>query len=287
MKSTPSKITADTITALLADRHAKDVFVPECKDGPTVYGGHLRMDAWALAKSWANPKVTAYEIKIGRGDFLQDDKWPGYLPLCNEFYFVCPAGLIAKDEVPPEVGLLYVSANGGRLFAKKKAQFRNVVVPENVYRYILMFRAKVTRERIDDCRSKQDEWEEWLKQKEYGRELGRKVSKGLQKTIEERIERVEKENRRLIDLHSGYQEVSDFLQRIGLDPNSRWDAQERRVKAKLQVLGGQAEHIATEIERITDRLDCFRKMLTNVMDDCKQDSGSPTPTPPCSPPCRS
>jgi len=34
-----------------------------------------------------NPACTGYDIKISRSDFLGDEKWTGYLPLCNLLYF--------------------------------------------------------------------------------------------------------------------------------------------------------------------------------------------------------
>lgn len=46
---------AGTIVALLRTKHAEDVFVDECKDGPTHYGHHLRMDAWAMKKKLGEP----------------------------------------------------------------------------------------------------------------------------------------------------------------------------------------------------------------------------------------
>src|SRR5690242_5105664 len=113
-------IDAYLIRKLLAAKHAEDVLVPECKDGPTQGGSHRRMDAWVMSKSWANPCVTGYEIKVSRSDFLGDEKWRTYLPLCNEFYFVAPSGIIEPDELPPEAGLLCVSSTGTVLFRKKK-----------------------------------------------------------------------------------------------------------------------------------------------------------------------
>ena len=93
-------ITANKIQSLLAVKHSKDIFVPECKDGPTHTADHLRMDAWVMKRSWVRPLSIGYEIKISRQDFLNDQKWHSYLNYCNEFYFVCPAGLIDYDFGP-------------------------------------------------------------------------------------------------------------------------------------------------------------------------------------------
>lgn len=52
--------------------------------------------------------VRGYEIKVSRQDFLTDKKWQEYLPYCNQFYFVVPKGLILPEELPPEIGLIYI-----------------------------------------------------------------------------------------------------------------------------------------------------------------------------------
>ena len=157
------RMSADAIVSLLSVRHSEDVFVSECKDGPSQGSGHLRMDAWAMRKSWNNPTTYGYEVKISRSDFVGDDKWNLYLPLCSDFYFVCPSGLIQPGELGPEAGLIYVSATGTKLFLKKKAQRRDVKIPEDLFRYVLMCRAKITREY--DRPVARDQWKDWLKEK--------------------------------------------------------------------------------------------------------------------------
>lgn len=72
-------LTSAAVVELLRAKHSGDVFVEECKNGPTHSagrGGMVRMDAWAMPRSWAHPAVSGYEVKISRSDFLGDDKWP-------------------------------------------------------------------------------------------------------------------------------------------------------------------------------------------------------------------
>lgn len=91
---------ASFIKQVLAKKHSKDFFLCEVKTGPSWYTSGLGIiDAWAMKKSWANEKVTGYEIKVSRSDFVKDEKWTNYLPFCNEFYFICPKDLIKRDEV--------------------------------------------------------------------------------------------------------------------------------------------------------------------------------------------
>ncbi len=156
------------IIALLKVRHVDDVFVTECKDGPSQQTGktHIRMDAWVMSKSWSNPHVWAYEVKTTRGDFLKDNKWRQYLKCCNTFYFVCPQGVINPDELPKDVGLMYVTSTGRGLRIIKKAPWRNQKIDENLFRYILMCRTQIVAptETVSSTMTKSDRMrdrEEW------------------------------------------------------------------------------------------------------------------------------
>lgn len=86
--------------------------------------GHtvFEMDVASLSKS---DMLHEFEVKISRSDFLVDknkrkkyglskfelyDKPLGYEDRCpNYFYYVCPYGLISKDEIPLFAGLFYYS----------------------------------------------------------------------------------------------------------------------------------------------------------------------------------
>ena len=138
-------ITAYQIGLLLAQRHAQDVFVSECKNGPTWDGPYRRLDAWAMRKSWSPWTTIGYEIKVSRQDFVADQKWPSYLPLCHELYFVCPAGLIKAVDLPQGIGLIWVSVNGERLYIKIRATRREPELEKMVklMAYVLMSRTRV------------------------------------------------------------------------------------------------------------------------------------------------
>lgn len=73
-----------------------------------IRGGQL--DVASLRLSWSDPRPTGYEIKISRADFQSDirsGKWRKYLLGVERLYFCVPAGLVKKNEVPPECGLMY------------------------------------------------------------------------------------------------------------------------------------------------------------------------------------
>jgi hypothetical protein len=200
----------------LALRHGKDVFVPECKDGPTYIGSHLRLDAWAMIRSWSNYRTFGYEVKVSRSDFVRDEKMQGYLPLCHEFYVVAPAGIVESlDELPAGAGLLLASPNHHRLIAKRKAQYREIADPVLVYRYILMARARIDRDTFYMQEGREIFWRSWLERKEINRELGHHVSKAIRDLVEKRIEAVEQQNQHLKRENDKYAEIKAMLLQMG------------------------------------------------------------------------
>jgi len=133
-------MTAKAVLSALRDKHKGMPFFEQVKDGPTWGGGGLSVvDALAVKISWTSPCITGYEVKVSRGDFVGDEKWPNYLPLCHKFYWACPAGLIKKGEVDPRVGLVYVKANG-QCYTRKKALHRDVELPTELLYYLVLYR---------------------------------------------------------------------------------------------------------------------------------------------------
>jgi hypothetical protein len=186
-------MTSNDILKLLKEKHHDDVFIPECKDGPTWLKKHRRLDAWTMKKSWKNPLTCGYEIKVTRSDFLQDKKWPEYLPLCNQFYFVTPPKLLRPSEIPEDCGLMEVASTGNKLLIKKKVSYREVALPESLMRYILMSRAVIKDEvwQDEDSRERRVEaWKSWLEERASYRTVGYLVRKKLNAYLE----KLEREN---------------------------------------------------------------------------------------------
>ena len=123
------------------DRRYRRKYVTFCevKDGATYGRKHRQIDFLAIKKTWKPVTIAAFEIKISRNDFLSDKKWVDYLPLCNEFYWVCPTGLISKDEVDERAGLIYVSDQGG-CRTVKRAVYRDVDPDPHMLLYLLLWR---------------------------------------------------------------------------------------------------------------------------------------------------
>lgn len=250
-------VTAHDLLTLLAARHVNDVFVPECRNGPSQGCEHLRLDAWAMRRSWSNPMTWGYEIKVSRADWMRDNKWQGYLPYCSAFYFVCPHGIIQPSELPGDVGLLVCTKNATGLLTKKKTAVRDTQIPESMYRYLLMARVSVNRYAWNPEESKADRWRAWLDEKIADRKLGLDVSEALRTTIAQRIDEVEKQNHTLTYKIEQLEEVRAVLVRYGW-PDSSWTVEQRLAdltaavpRDLMSAIHGAQDQLARLDERLT------------------------------------
>lgn len=229
-------MTSTDIHNLLAAKHSKDIYVPECKTGSTWSGGQLRiMDGWALRKSYTQPLAVCYEIKVNRQDFLRDTKWQEYLVYCNEFYFVCPPELILPGELPPEAGLLWTSKNCKRLMTKKKAVYRKLEIPESLYRYVLFSRVKIVSDSTQE--NKAEYWRRWMEHKRLTREFGWSVGKAIRETVNKQVHEKEDENQRLRIALERLQDLDKLLKELNAPRGTwefkRWLAAQRRDTAPV------------------------------------------------------
>lgn len=208
---------AREIEELLKTKHQQDVFVTECKDGASP---SLRLDAWAMDKSWAHPNTYGYEIKVKRADFLRDKKMTGYLSMCNLMYLVCPWKLIDPKEIPDQFGLLYVTKTGNRLYTKVKAPHRKVKLKESLFRYILMSRAKIgpsTFSRVAIQVKDAEYWKEWLAKKEEYKVLGVEVRRKIKELATGEIFKVKQRSDFLEREIEKLKDIKKLLSEMGID----------------------------------------------------------------------
>jgi len=256
-------LNANEIVKLLSVKHRDDVFVRECKNGPTHDCAHLRLDAWVMKKSWRHPLTIGYEVKVSRSDFLRDEKWRGYLDYCNQFYFVCPHGLIQPEELPERAGLMWVSKTGSRLFIKRKAKHEDVTIPEDLYRYILMSRVRVDAEY--EPKSKEKFWADWVKQKKINVALGRSVSRSLKEEMDKKIFEVESLNKTLEQKIDRLGFIRDTISDIGLDKNnlpSTWQVREKLNEIKRNIPSDLKIIIKSSISGL--------KQIENIINDSEK-----------------
>lgn len=259
MKERP---TERQITALLDEKHAYDVFVPQCKDGASFGGtGYAIMDAWVMKRSWSPVTMIGYEIKTSRSDFLQDTKWPKYLDLCHQFSFVTPPGLVEKSEIPPACGWITTTANGNRLYTRVKAPWREIELPVDLLIYILMGRVSVT---ANGPSSKRGYWQRWLAQRDEDKILGQDVSRCLSRLALERVKKVEHEKETARVQKERTDAVVAALETLGLDLSdfAYYRPVLAQVRAKLlssvEPLERQVTHVATAIEHVREELERTR-----------------------------
>lgn len=77
--------------------------------------GPSRADVVAVKPSYNRFCISIYEVKVSRSDFLSDirsEKWRGYLPHCNRFYFAVESGVCQKNEIPAPAGLMVRGTKG-------------------------------------------------------------------------------------------------------------------------------------------------------------------------------
>ena len=262
-------MTAHDIINLIAIKHSRDLFVPECKGGSTWFtsdGEGSRLDAWAMKRSWAHPLVTGYEVKVSRQDFISDSKWPGYLEYCNAFYFVCPPDVIRPDEVGNDAGLYWVSKNAKMLQLKKKAPYRNIEINPDVYRYILMCRTKIVPGRVNMDTPALDEaayWRAWLKEKIEKRDLGRTVSKALRDTLRHKVQEVEAENRSLRRENEGLRDIKEFCADLGITSFTSF-----RIRNLIrEALTGMPTDFVANLDRCIERMTDLKERLNRHLSE--------------------
>lgn len=256
-----AKIAVDSsvLIELLRARHSQDVFVTECKTGPTQTADKCpRLDAWAMNRSWANARVTGYEVKVSRSDFLRDAKWHQYLAYCNDFYFVCPQGILDVSEIPADAGLIEASKNNRRLLLRKKSPVRSIEIPESIFRYILMSRASIKKESYfhKDARY----WRDWLEERQRNKEVGHDVAQHLSKVAREihwESETIKRESERI---KSEFADVRRVLEELGITSSTWRVGHDVRDRIKL-IQKIQGSDFMKTLRTIESSLDEFRPLL--------------------------
>lgn len=251
-----TRVTAKQIQSLLALKYERDhVYLAECKDGPTLGTSHGRLDGWAMRRSWSKMAYLGFEIKVSRSDFLQDDKWPRYLGLCNQFYFVCAPGVIKPEECPEAAGLLVSTRNATKLYTKKKAPRREIEPPVELMQYALMraqsfdrhWRATETRE------DRLSYWRKLLEQRKDAQGIGHAVSRTLRRRYEQDVKNVRRELASMQRRVERAEEFEEALKRAGV--NVQTYSPDSEIRGLLeQGIPRRLDRAMTEIERGLENL---------------------------------
>jgi hypothetical protein len=105
----------EVIDALIKHRFQSHThgYVTEFKPSSGFAGSNRRIDLYAIecAPSKGCPKH-AVEVKVSRQDWLNELKQPMKrrmaMDISNYFWFAAPVGIIKKEELPPQCGLIEV-----------------------------------------------------------------------------------------------------------------------------------------------------------------------------------
>ena len=247
-----TKVTSTDIKRALQGRNPNDYYLTEVKNGGTFMPskqGLLIFDAVHIRRSWANPCITIYEIKVSRGDFLQDNKWKLYLQYCNQFYFVVPKGMIDKNELPEDIGLIYYNPDTGALVTKQKSKYRECENPDDMYKYIIY--SRLGENQYPFFNSKVEYAKAYLedkaKKKYIGHTLGSKMAKDLGEA-HERLKTLEESERKI----KFYNEVQEIMSK-----NDLW------------AFGGADVLLKTLDEALSNRKSISNKDLDYIEQDLK------------------
>lgn len=260
------RMSAAGVLALLAQRHARDVFVPECKMGSTWGSGAMRLDAWALRRSWSPVCAIGYEVKVSRSDWLGDDKWHSYRRAVHQMWLVAPRDVVAVEEVPEGVGLLRPTAAGRSLTTERKAVYAE---PEpwafaDLLTYVVMSRTRVAANMWDanapaapDREQRIAEWRERLAAQDAGRAIDREVKGHIRRRMGEAAE----EHARLRSQIRGFERVAELLRERGIDPEHAHDSGWWARAAVDAVAGTDPERVREAVAEAQRQLAQVAKML--------------------------
>lgn len=212
-----------TLLERLAWRHAKDLWVPECKDGATQTREHRRIDGWAMLRTWCPPTVIGYEIKSARSDWMRDQKLGDYMRMCHLLYVVAEKGIVQPGELPDGMGLLE-PLGADRLKAVRKAARRDGPIHEGVYQYILMCRAEIKAETGVDTRA--DRVRQYHQMMTDAKDVGESVSRIVSRRVSEERAKAAAAEARATRL----EHIDARLCELGLDPtrpSSEWLLEQR------------------------------------------------------------
>ena len=204
-------LSADTIKAILAERHSGQGWAyfhehrPMTGCGATVNS----IDGVAVGLWMKTFGIFSYEIKISRGDFLQDvrqfkKKHSCALDISHYFYYVCPWGLIDKSEVPEIAGLMYINKSNG-IQIKKQAVLRELEsMPIEYFQgFVREFGNKVDNTKIPiQLMGKNVTKDELLDMidSEAEKKKGWQFEKSVNEAVDKRTEKTENERRLMENL---------------------------------------------------------------------------------------
>lgn len=265
------KVTSKDIKIALKNKHLnnRSYFITECKTCSSYFPdpqGLLIFDGLAITKSYTQPCIIGYEIKVSRSDFLQDNKWHLYLQYCNEFFFVCPKGLIRKDELPDGVGLIYYNPESMSLKTVKKALYRQIEEPVGVYKYIIY--SRLEEDRFPFYEERVEYAEDYLADRAYKKNIGERLGSKLAKELQIALERLDKLSNREAELKC-WDKVKKMLEKHGFYFYWKWETDDSWIEELDKTLSGSVKN--KDIDILENQLKLALKTVQNLKEEQKNE----------------
>lgn len=135
---------------------------------------------------YSTKDIRIYEVKLTRSAWLADKKYQKYLECCNRMYLACPKGVINRDEVPKEIGLITRNDNGWTVLKAPKLNINPSKINVD-FVLSLLYRG------YEESRTQRDLRDRIVADsnatlKEQAEKIGRDIARRLDKTKEAQIE---------------------------------------------------------------------------------------------------
>lgn len=270
LKVAEKRITSTDIKIALKDMHSQraSYFITECKTCSTYFPdpqGLLKFDGLAITKSYTKPNIIGYEIKVSRGDFLQDNKWHLYLQYCNEFYFVVPKGLVSKEELPEGVGLIYYNPEAKQVLKTvKKALYRQIDEPVGVYKYIIF--SRLDEDRIPFYEDRAEYVRDYLADKVNKKYIGTQLGSKMAKDLEEANKRLDAVKHKEVNIER-WEKAEKLFRKYDLLGWSWWDDDGWLKDVEEAIKSSYPK----ELDSILDSLKRDVSRLEKIKEGCKAD----------------
>ena len=251
---------ADEIIRVLQRRHRRDLWFTEVKDGSTwLRDHHVRLDALAIRPSWTQPRLTGYEVKVTRSDFLRDEKWDAYLPLTHQFSFACPWDLIQPEELTTDVGLYWVSPEG-RIKQVRKPVLRPMrELPTALLYYVIL--SRLDSEHHPFFSGAREAIEAFLADKTARQELGRSFRSRLVRQVTELQQTLRQTQKERDMAVKRWEERAQTCRDLGL-PSDPWSFRSAIQRLQAGTAGVEDRRLTALVETAQDLLRQIHQLQT-------------------------
>lgn len=199
--------------------------------------GSVRPDVYVIPRSYSNFRPLAYEAKVSMSDFRKDvtsGKWQNYLDFACGVIFAAPAGMLTKDDVPQECGLI---VRHDEVWRTVKKPTLRVLPTLDVFAWVKLLIDGVEREadRRRPPLRKAGELHPWQAEQQLRKKHGEKLAQLVSMAI-----RSEDALHAMIERHRAAAEnLSDEIRKMDDRVHRNIETNRRTIDSHLQLLAGE------------------------------------------------